>query len=275
MIKVLSISTICFIICLMFPSSIKSQETINLNELIINSNQVESFSGKLITEDKRLFFESNDCSLKSQKIDLKTFNDSRFNYNKWYKKVKSKKGTYKNILIKGVLHRDKLFIDVKKIDAPLLNPKIWSKGVSALYLDEAVNLYKKTIELREKYKVFSISIEEVEDSNLGNVTEYTIYDKDCNELGPEEIKKITSEELNTLNASINLGEELLVKQAILVELSEQSLAEIDQLTALKKIASSKDAATASLFQTAILTQLPKIIKNLRASKQYIERLRAE
>ncbi len=251
------------------------QEGINLDDLIISTNEIEHFSGQLSLKENQVFFESSDCFLKGNTLSLEVNNNGKLKLKKWQRKLRENNGFLKNVVVKGVLSQDKSLITVDKIDKPLNTPKRWSKGTSGLYLDSAVELYRKTIDLRENYRVFSISVEEVEDPNLGSVTEYTIYDKKCNKLGPEEIKKISSEELSALNASIKLGGKLLIKQALLIELSDQSSEEIKRLSTFNKITPTKDAATAGIFHGAILAQLPKIIKNLRASKQYIEQLQSE
>lgn len=250
--------------------SIVAQDDVNLDDLIISSNETEDFSGDLILEEKRLHFVSNNCFLKNNTISLENFNSKKIK-----KKLRKSNNRINNVVVKGIISNDKNSISVEKINSPLKNPKKWSDGYSSLYVDAAVSLYHSTIELREKYKVFSISAEEVEDATLGTVTEYKIYDKKCRQLSPQEIKSITSEELSALNSSIKIGGDLLIKQAALLALANQSKAEIERLNMLKKVGATKDAVTAGVFQTAIVAQLPKIINNLKASKQYIEQLQSE
>lgn len=250
-------------------------QDINFDDLIINSNTTADFSGNLILKGKQIIFKSNDCLLSTNEIALKSFENKEFKGKKLLKKLKKNKGVLRNAVIKGILSDDKKSIAVKKVNSPLNNPRIWSEGVSSLYLAAATVLYQKTIDLRENYKVFSISVEEVEDASLGSVTEYSIYNQKCKKLSPDEIKNISEKELSALNASVEIGGGLLIKQAALLELAKQSAQELKQLGALKKIAPGKDAATATVFQAAIIGQLPKTVKNLQASKKYIEQLQAE
>ncbi|TXD48147.1 MULTISPECIES: hypothetical protein [unclassified Polaribacter] len=192
------------------------------------------------------------------------------------KKVENSKNNELNyILIKGVKAQNSPVIFVKKITKPLKKAKYWSGGSSYLYLSAAQELYKNTIELRETYNLFSVDINEIDDPALGKITAYTLYDAKCNKMSSDQIKNLGSKELNDVNNSLKIGGDLLLKQAALTALAALSTQEITMANMMDKVLMGKDAITAGVFQAAIIAQLPKIVNNLKASKEYIEQLKAE
>jgi hypothetical protein len=207
---------------------------------------------------------------------LKDLDGGDFKSKKWLKEVeKSDNKIVDQVIVIGIKAPNEPVIFVKKATIPLKTVKTWSSGTASLYLGAAQELYQNTIKLREDYNLFSVSIEEVEDATLGKITEYTLYDNKCNKLSPDEIKKMSDKELNGLNNSLKIGGGLLLKQAALTGLAALSTNEIASAGMLDKIMMGKDAGTAGIFQAAIVAQLPKIVKNLEASKKYIEQLRGE
>lgn len=249
---------------------------VNIDKSIINDNSIETFSGSFINEGGKLIFKPNDCSLNPSGLLLKNFSGKNFKAKKWLKKVKKTNNKQLNyILVKGVKAPNDPVIFVKKVTKPLKKAKTWSNGNSYLYLTAAQELYQKTIELRENYNLFSVDIKEVDDPELGSITEYTLYDSKCNKIAPEDIKKMTEKDLDGLNNSLKIGGGLLLKQAALTGLAALSTQEIAAASMFDKITMGKDAVTAGIFQAAIIAQLPKIVKNLKESKKYIEQLKAE
>lgn len=247
------------------------------NNEIIDDNAMIDFSGEMVISDGELLFTSDNCAYKDQKYKLKGFNRKKFNHKRWKRIVnKAEDKILKNVLIKGLVSEDGTAVLVKKITRPLKKPKIvFGSSASGLYLKAAVELYEKTIELREKYKVFSVDIKEVEDPELGKVTEYSIYDSKCKKLTPEEIKNISDKDLDGLNNAVKIGGGLLLKQAALTGLAALSTKEIANANPLLKAAYGRNAGAAGIRQVAIIAQLPKIVKNLKESKEHIEKLRAE
>ena len=251
-------------------------ENISLNSNFINDNSIETYSGSFVIEGEKLIFKADDCSLNSSGLLLKNLSGKKFKAKKWLKLVKKSQNKKLNyILIKGIKSPNSPVIFVKKVTKPLKKPRTWSSGNSYLYLTAAQKLYKKTIELREKHSLFSVDIQEIEDPSLGKITEYTLYDSKCNKLSPDQIKRMSDKELNSLNNSLTIGGGLLLKQAALTGLAALSTQEIATASMLDKIVMGKDALTAGVFQTAIIAQLPKIISNLKESKKYIDQLKAE
>jgi hypothetical protein len=251
-------------------------DDVSLDNEIINDNSLETYSGSFVIEEGKLIFKSNDCTLNSSGMLLKSINGKNFNTKKWVKKVKKESNKeLEYILIKGIKASNSPVIFVKKVTKPLKNAKTWSGGSSYLYLTAAQELYQKTIRLRENYDLFSVAIEEVDDPELGKITEYTLYDSKCNKIAPEQIKKMSDKELNGLNNSLKIGGGLLLKQAALTGLAVLSTKEIATASTFQKITMGKDAVTAGVFQAAIIAQLPKIVNNLKESKKYIEQLKAE
>jgi hypothetical protein len=251
-------------------------ENINIENEIINDNSIETYSGSLVIQNGQLVFKSNDCTLKNSGILLKSISGKKFKSKKWIKKVKKAKTNELNyILIEGVKAQNSPVIFVKKVTKPLKQAKYWSGGSSYLYLSAAQELYTKTIELREEYNLFSVDINEIDDPTLGKITEYTLYDTKCNKMTPDQIKNLGDKELNSVNNSLKIGGGLLLKQAALTALAALSTQEIATASMLDKVLMGKDAITAGVFQTAIIAQLPKIVNNLKASKQYIEQLQSE
>ncbi|MEE9409052.1 MAG: hypothetical protein V3V28_13370 [Polaribacter sp.] len=266
-----------------FTSSLSSVDlstvnlnNVNVNDEIINDNSIETYSGSFVIQNGNLVFKSNDCTLKASGLLLKSINGKKFRTKKWMKKVKkSPNKELEYILIKGVKSPSSPVIFVKKVSKPLKKAKSWSGGNSYLYLTAAQELYQKTIQLRENYNLFSVAIEEVEDPVLGKITEYTLYDSKCNRMSPEDIKKMSSKELNSVNNSLKIGGGLLLKQTALTALAALSTQEIATASIFDKITMGKDAITAGVFQAAIIAQLPKIISNLKESKKYIDQLKSE
>ncbi len=251
-------------------------DDVNIDSDIINDNSIQTYSGSFVNEGGKLVFKPNDCALNPTGLLLKSLNGKKFKAKKWLKKVKkTPKKELEYVLIKGVKAPNSPVIFVKKVTKPLKKAKSWSGGNSYLYLTAAQELYQKTIELRENYNLFSVDIKEVEDPTLGTITEYTLYDSKCNKLTPEQVKKMSNKELDGLNNSLKIGGGLLLKQAALTGLAALSTQEITTAGTFDKILMGKDAVTAGVFQAAIIAQLPKIIKNLKESKKYIDQLRAE
>lgn len=251
-------------------------QAVNLNSEILNDNSIETYSGSFVNKNGKLVFISKDCTLKASGILLKKISGKSFKTKKWLKKVKKAPNkVLENILIQGIKAPNSPVIFVKKVTKPLKKAKTWSSGSSYLYLTAAQDLYKKTIDLRENYNLFSVSIDEVDDPVLGKLTEYTLYDSKCKKLSPEDIKKISNTELDGLNNSLKIGGGLILKQAALTALAALSTQEILTAGYAQKLLKGKDALTAGVFQTAIIAQLPKIIKNLKESKKYIDQLQAE
>jgi hypothetical protein len=249
---------------------------VNLNGEFLDDNSLQSYSGEFIIQEGQLVFMPNDCSMNGAGMLLKDLNGGDFKTKKWLKEVESSENKIVNqVLISGVKAQNAPVIFVKKATIPLKPKKTWSSGTASLYLSAAQELYQNTIKLREDYNLFSVSIEEVEDATLGKITEYTLYDAKCNKLSPDEIKKMGDKELSGLNNSLKIGGGLLLKQAALTALAALSTNEILNAGMMDKILMGKDAGTAGIFQAAIVAQLPKIVKNLEASKKYIEQLRGE
>lgn len=262
-------------------AQVANLSSVNLNEVkldkdFIDDNSLEGFSGVFKIQENKLVFEPDDCALMGSTMLLKDINGKKFKSKKWLKKIKKTKNKELNqVSITGVKAPNAPVIFVKKSSIPLKSVKTWSNGNASLYLSAAQELYQKTIDLRENYKLFSVSINEVEDPELGNITEYTLYDSKCKKLSPDEIKKMSDKELNGLNNSLKIGGGLLLKQAALTGLAALSTNEIASASMLDKVLMGKDMATAGIFQTAIIAQLPKIMKNLESSKKYIDQLRSE
>ncbi|WP_299017102.1 hypothetical protein [uncultured Polaribacter sp.] len=286
------ITTFCFAILLFTFFGLKAQDLaknlnnvnldkvnlnkVNLDSEIIDDNSLDTYSGSFINRNGKLIFITKDCTLNSSGILLKNLSGKKLNAKKWLKKIKkSPKKELQNVIIKGIASPNAPVIFVKKISKPLKKVKSWSSGDSYLYLIAAQELYTKTIELRENYNLFSVAIEEIEDPSLGTITEYTLFDSKCNRMSPEDIKKMSNKELNKLNNSLKIGGGLLLKQAALTGLAALSTNEIASADYLTKLTAGKDAITAGIFQAAIIGQLPKIMKNLKESKKYIEQLKAE
>jgi hypothetical protein len=266
--------TFCFIL-FFTPLAVYSQDDINYSDLIINSNIAENYIGNLTLENNEIFLKSKDCFL-SNPILLTNSGNNSFNSKKWIKKLKRNNGLIKNVILKGLLSDDKLKIDVIALGVPLDKSKRWTNNtVSGLYLDSAMSLYKEIINLRENYIVYSIAVEEVEDPELGSVTEYYIFDKNCNSLTREEIKSISQKDLGELNEAILKAGDLIVKQTALLALADKSVEEIKAGNTLEKIALGKDSATAAIYQAAILAELPQIANNLEATRKYIKQLQSE
>ncbi|QNM86291.1 hypothetical protein H9W90_03990 [Polaribacter pectinis] len=250
--------------------------SVNVNDEIIDDNSIETYSGSFIIQDGNLVFKSDDCTLKGSGMLLKSISGKSFKTKKWIKKVKKEPNKeMQYVLIKGVKSSNSPVIFVKKVTKPLKKAKSWSGGSSYLYLTAAQELYKKTIELRENYDLFSVDIEEVDDPVLGKITEYTLYDSKCNKMSPDDIKKMSDKELNSVNNSLKIGGGLLLKQAALTGLAALSTQEIATASMFQKVTMGKDAITAGVFQAAIIAQLPKIVSNLKESKKYIDQLKAE
>ncbi|NCT10351.1 MAG: hypothetical protein GW772_09785 [Flavobacteriia bacterium] len=279
--KLLFISIAYFFAGNILLAQTKNLSEINLNEVnldkeFINDNSLENFSGEFKIQDGQLVFIPNDCSMRDTGMLLKDLDGGDFKTKKWLKKIeKSENKTVNQVLIVGVKSPDAPVIFVKKANIPLKSVKTWSSGSASLYLTSAQELYQSTIKLREDFNLFSVSIEEVEDATLGKITEYTLYDSKCNKLSPDEIKKMSDKELNGLNNSLKIGGDLLLKQAALTGLAALSTNEIANAGMFDKALMGKDALSAGIFQAAIIAQLPKIVKNLEASKKYIEQLRGE
>lgn len=279
--KLLFITIAYFFASNLMLAQTKNLSEINLNEVnlereFLNDNSLENFSGEFIIKDGQLVFMPDDCSLKGSGVLLKDLNGGDFKTKKWLKEIgKSDDKMVDQVLIVGVKAPDVPVIFVKKVTIPLKSVKTWSSGTASLYLASAQELYQSTIKLREDYDLFSVLTEEVEDPTLGKITEYTLYDAKCNKLSPDEIKKMSDKELNGLNNSLKIGGDLLLKQAALTGLAALTTSEIASAGMLNKALMGKDAITAGVFQTAIIAQLPKIVKNLEESKKYIEQLRGE
>lgn len=253
-----------------------SSADIDFENEVVDDNSITNFSGRLIIANNELYFQPNSCAYRNENFLLSGLNGKKFKHKKWIKRVKKSQHKYiDNVVLKGVKSSKNPVILVKKASKPLKKRKTWSSGQSALYLQAAQELYQRTIALREEYKVFSVNIEEVEDPVLGKVTEYSIYDKSCNKLTPEQIKNISDKDLNGLNSAVKIGGGLLLKQAALTGLAALSTNEIATCSYFEKIQCTKDAVTAAVFQTAIVAQLPKIVKNLKEAKKHIEQLKSE
>jgi len=251
-------------------------DKVNVNDEIIDDNAIQSYTGSFVIKNGNLVFIPDDCTLNKTGVLLKDLSGKKFKAKKWLKRVKKSPNKRLDfITIKGVSSSNHPVIFSKKVTKPLKKAKIWSSGTSSAYLIAAQELYQHTIELRNKYNYFSVSVNEVDDPTLGKITEYSLFDSKCKKLTPEEIKNLSDKDLDGLNNSIKIGGDLLLKQAALTLLATQSTSEIASASIFDKIPMGKDAATAGVFQAAIVAQLPKIVSNLKESKKYIEQLRAE